>query len=69
MPRREIDNSTRIAPIRGGKFTFRTWADDRFGAGRRNHGVVLTLDRMVTVTLPAISGEHHTIIPHMEVQL
>lgn len=71
MPRHDIEMSRAIAPIRGGKFTFRTWADDRFGAGRgrRDHGVVLTLDRLVTVTLPAISGADHTIIPHMEVQL
>lgn len=68
MPRHFIDESRAIAPIRGGKFTFRTFAGGYFGSGntgpRRQ-----TIDRVVTVTLPAISGADHTIIPHMEVRL
>lgn len=56
--------------IRGGSFTFRTFADGAFGVGS-TPGVErrATLDRLVTVTLPAISGADHTIVPTMEVRL
>jgi hypothetical protein len=68
MPRRKIDNSTAIDPIRGGRMHVRTFADGYFGSGntgpRRQ-----TIDRVVTVTMPAISGEKHKIIPTMEVRL
>ena len=56
--------------VRGAPFTFRTFADLPFGAGS-TPGVPrqTTLDRLVTVTLPAIAGEEHPMVPTMEVRL
>lgn len=66
--RHVIELSRKIEPIRGGYFTFRTFADGEFGKGRSKE-TGGTLDRLVTVTLPAIDGEDHKIVPHMEVVL
>lgn len=52
--------------IRGGDFTVRTFASPPFGV-RGPSGVML--DRLVTVTLPAIDGEDHKIVPRMKVRL
>jgi len=66
--RRDFDLRRGCAPIRGGKFTFRTLhaPDNRRGA----HGEPqFTLDKRMTVTLPAIEGEEHKMVPCMSVHL
>lgn len=60
-----IDRSHGCKPIKGGSFTFRTFHG--FDHGER--GERRMLDRLVTVTLPAIDGEEHKIVPTMEVEL
>jgi hypothetical protein len=58
------------APIKGASFTFRTLnaPDGRFGHGTRGPRIT-TLDRLITITLPAIDGEDHKMVPTMEVCL
>lgn len=72
MPRHEIELSREIAPIRGGRMKVRTFADGYFGSGqtgqREGGWRGQSIDRVVTVTMPAIDGEKHKIIPHMEVR-
>lgn len=73
MPARRVVTNINPQPIRGGKFTFRTFAGGHFGSGqaglREGGWRGQFIDRLVTVTMPAIDGEKHKIIPHMEVQL
>lgn len=58
-------------PIRGAPFTFRTFPDGEFGKGRTAamRDGENTLDRLVTVTLPAIDGEDHKMVPTIEIEL
>lgn len=60
-----IDRGHGCAPIKGGSFTFRSF----HGPDRGERGTRRMLDRMITITLPAIDGEDHKIVPHMEVNL
>ena len=53
-------------PIRGAKFTFRTLNPTD---GRRDGDGQCSIDRVITVTLAAIEGYEHKMIPHMSVQL
>ena len=57
-------------PIKGAAFTFRTLhhPDARFGIRGKSMREA-PMDRTMTVTLAAIDGEKHKMIPHMEVQL
>ncbi len=60
----------RTVVICGAPFEFRTLhgSDARFG--EKAHGpLVRTLDRIVTVTLPAIEGYSHKMKPTMKVTL
>jgi hypothetical protein len=50
------------APIKGAGFTFRTLTGPPSRQAR-------TLDRLITITLPAIDGEEHKMVPTMEVRL
>ncbi len=67
-PRNKLHTSQTPAPIRGGKFTFRTLhAPDK---RRGMHGdPQFTLDKLMTFTLPAIEGEDHKMVCSMEVAL
>ena len=68
--RHEIDLSRACQPIQGASFTFRTLhaPDARWGAGRSAQRQS-PIDRMITVTLPAIEGEKHKPIAHMTIIL
>lgn len=64
--RREEFGAYKCQPIRGGSFTFRTFhSDNRKKAGPGQ----FTIDKLVTITLPAIEGEVHKTIPTMQVLL
>jgi hypothetical protein len=64
--RHEIDMSRKIKPILGGPVTFRTLADGAFGLAKEDRRMI---DRLVTITLPAIDGENWKIKPTMSVDL
>lgn len=68
----EIPKELRPLVILGGGFTIRTFADNSFhqspGTGWRANGHCV-IDRVVTITLPAVSGEEHTIVPTVAVKL
>lgn len=66
MPRHPIDLKRSIKPIKGAAFTIRTFTDGEFGI---RGPINAHLDRLVTITLPAIDGEDREMAPTMEVKL
>ncbi len=73
MPRKRRDEfraEHSCQPIYGGKFTFRTLSppDARWGQGRSAERSA-PMDRLITVTLPAIEGENHKTVACMKVIL
>lgn len=70
--RHELKTEHGCAPIKGAKFTFRTFngTDGRFGSGPRgDRDSHRTLDQLVTITLPAIEGFERKMVPCMSVKL
>jgi len=66
MKRREHRADRGCAPIRGAAFTFRTLHPPE---GRRGVDGGITIDKKITITLPAIDGEEHKMTEHMKVEL
>ena len=68
MPRQDLDLTRKCQPIKGGPFQIRVWTSGQFSGGRPGPRTRL-LDKLVTVTLPAIDGEKIRIIPTVEIAL